>query len=266
MGMVIGLNAGHTLKGPGCGAVGLLNESNETRAIVRELGPMLTKMGCTVVPCTIDSAATQAAYLKQAMDLANKKSLNWFISIHLNNDAAKAGKGVEAYTYDGRQYADAVEVCQNIANLGFKNRGVKAGSGLYVIRKSKAKAILIEVCFVNNPDASQYAAVTPIRIAQAIASALVDYVAPSTMNPITIPDTSIIQYKRYVKVLYAGTDGLAIRTKADWNAKATKYVHKNEMFTVVQKVDAANGDTDMYEIQYGQYITASPKYVTIIEK
>ena len=74
----------------------------------------------------------------------------------MNNDAAKKGKGVEAYTFEGRQYPDAVEVCEMIAALGFKNRGVKEGSGLYVIKKTKAKAILFEICFVNEPDASTY--------------------------------------------------------------------------------------------------------------
>lgn len=34
--------------------------------------------------------------------------------------------------------------------LGFTNRGVKAGTGLYVIRKTKAKSMLIEVCFCDN--------------------------------------------------------------------------------------------------------------------
>ena len=38
----------------------------------------------------------------------------------------------------------------SLSNIGLKNRGVKDGSGLYVIRKTKAKAILIEVCFCDN--------------------------------------------------------------------------------------------------------------------
>ena len=105
--------------------------------------------------------------------MANRADLDWFISIHFNNDAKRAGHGVEVYTYKGRQYPDAVDVCEYIAALGFKNRGVKEGSGLYVIRKTKAKSMLIEVCFVNNPDASAYQQKFE-QICAAIAYALAD--------------------------------------------------------------------------------------------
>ena len=54
------------------------------------------------------------------------------------------------FTYEGRQYQDALDVCSELSLLGFTNRGVKAGTGLYVIRKTKAKSMLIEVCFCDN--------------------------------------------------------------------------------------------------------------------
>ena len=85
-------------------------------------------------------------------DLANSKELDWFISIHFNASAGHMANGVEAYTYKGRKYQDALDICENISRLGFQNRGVKDGSGLYVVRKTKAKAILIEVCFCDNID------------------------------------------------------------------------------------------------------------------
>lgn len=97
--MRIGLNAGHTLTGVGSGAVGALNESIETRRIVQAITPMFEAAGCEVVDCTVDRAASQSAYLEEAVRMANREDLDWFISIHLNNDAAKKGKGVEAYTY-----------------------------------------------------------------------------------------------------------------------------------------------------------------------
>lgn len=154
--MRIGLNAGHTISGPGYGTSGVIVESQETRKVVTRLTEIFKSMGVTVVPCTIDKAASQSAYLKRAVALANQDTLDWFISIHFNNDSAKQGKGVEVYTYKGRQYQDALEVCEHISALGFNNRGVKDGSGLYVVHRTKAKSMLIEVCFVNDPDASNY--------------------------------------------------------------------------------------------------------------
>ena len=145
--MVIGVNCGHTISGAGSGAVGIINESQHTRLVGHALMDYLRSAGCNVIDCTIDQANTRDEYLAAAVALANRQDLDWFISIHFNASASHEGHGVEAYTYEGRQYSDAVDVCENIEALGFKNRGVKAGSGLYVIRKTKAKSMLIEVCF-----------------------------------------------------------------------------------------------------------------------
>lgn len=180
--MKIGTNAGHTLKGPGSGAVGILNESNETRNIVKELNALLKAGGHTVVDCTIDSAASQNAYLQKVVEYANRQDLDYFISVHLNK--TKGAKGTEVYTYEGRQFEDALEVCKNIADLGFVNRGVKNGTGLYVVKRTKAKSMLIEVCFVDEPDASTYKKVGAKKIAEAIYKAIVDTNIPKPSKPV----------------------------------------------------------------------------------
>jgi N-acetylmuramoyl-L-alanine amidase len=65
---------------------------------------------------------------------------------------------------------EAVAICNNISALGFKNRGVKDGSDLYVIKKTKAQAILIECCFVDSKtDTSKYNA---YKIAESIYKAI----------------------------------------------------------------------------------------------
>lgn len=258
--MRIGLNAGHTLSGPGCGTSGVISESQETRRVVARLTDIFKGMGVTVVPCTIDKASSQSAYLQKAVALANQDNLDWFISIHFNNDSAKQGKGVEVYTYKGRQYQDAIEVCEHIAAQGFKNRGVKDGSGLYVVRKTKAKAMLIEVCFVNDPDASNYKNKFD-QVCNAIAYALAGYVAPAAAKPQA--PAALPEKKRYVKVI---CDALTVRKSLSWadSAKAGT-VKKNEVFTIAEgpvKVGSGN----MYKLKSGLYITASTKYVKVYEK
>ncbi len=148
--MIIGINCGHTANGPGYGAVGIIKESEHTRMVGQALMGLLRSAGVNVIDCTIDQAGSQKEYLAAAVALANRQELDWFISIHFNASAAHTGHGVEVYTYEGRQYQDALDVCSNIADLGFANRGVKAGSGLYVIRKTRAKSMLIECCFCDN--------------------------------------------------------------------------------------------------------------------
>ena len=256
--MRIGLNAGHTLSGPGSGTAGVIVESIETRKVCSRLTEMFKASGVDVVPCTVDKAATQSAYLQKVVEMANRTDLDWFISIHFNNDAKKAGHGVEAYTFQGRQYPDAVEVCEHIAALGFTNRGVKAGSGLYVIRKTKAKSMLIEICFVNDPDASAYQQKFE-QICAAIAYALADYVQaqPKPVAPVQLPEK-----KQYVKVL---VDDLAVRKSPSWDKSAVAgRVRKNEVFTIAEPVKVGGGS--MYKLKSGLYITASGKYVSAYYK
>ena len=195
--MKIGINCGHTISGPGFGAVGIIEESENTRLVGYNLMDKLAAAGISVIDCTIDEAESQSAYLAEAVQKANADNLDWFISIHFNASASHEGNGVEVYTYEGRQYEDALAVCENIAALGFKNRGVKAGTGLYVIRKTKAKSMLIEVCFCDNEhDVSVYGANGPEKVAQAIFDGLIDFAADLGQN--TKPEMGREQFVEYV--------------------------------------------------------------------
>lgn len=173
----IGVNDGHTISGPGSGAVGRINESQHTRKVGTALRKILNDNGVNAVNCTIDYANSVTDSLSLVVEQANRKDLDWFVSIHFN---AGGGRGVEVYTYEGRQYQDAIDVCKNISSLGFNNRGVKAGSGLYVIRNTKAKSMLIEVCFVDTDDADHYLSIGHEAIAKAIAQALLGHVVNDT--------------------------------------------------------------------------------------
>lgn len=191
--MTVGINCGHTASGPGYGAVGIIKESEHTRLVGQALMNLLRSAGVTVIDCTIDQANTQDEYLAAAVALANRQDLDWFISIHFNASKAHTGHGVEVYTYEGRQYQDALDVCANIAELGFSNRGVRAGSGLYVIRKTKAKSMLIEVCFCDSQqDIDIYNAIGGAQgIAEAIYKGIYkEAVFPSVQIP-TIEDHNL---------------------------------------------------------------------------
>lgn len=165
--MRIVINAGHTKYGTGTGANGYLNESKETRKIAYELMKLLTDSKHEVIPAIYDRSANN---LKEAVTLANNEQADLFLSIHLN---AGGGTGCEAYTWKGQQLPEAVKACSYLKKLGFKNRGVKDGSGLYVIKNTKCKAILLEICFVDNEaDTELYKKVGHTSIAQAICQAI----------------------------------------------------------------------------------------------
>ena len=165
--MRIVVNAGHTKLGKGVGAYKHLSESREVRRIAYHLMYLLAGTNHEVIPAVFDVSNDN---LKEAVKLSNDKKADLFISVHLN---AGGGEGVECFTWKGKKLAQATNICKNIAALGYKNRGVKDGSHLYVINKTNAdtEAILVECCFVDNQkDVEKYNA---YKMAQAIYDAIV---------------------------------------------------------------------------------------------
>ena len=138
------INAGHTKFDKGTGAIGFVKESIETRKIAYKVLQLLAESEHEVIPAIFDRSENN---LEEAVAASNKINADLFISIHLN---AGKGQGSEIYTWKGKPLARATRVLNGLANVGFKNRGIKDGSKLYVIRNTKCEAMLIEVCFVDN--------------------------------------------------------------------------------------------------------------------
>ncbi len=157
--MRINVHAGHNADGRiACGAIGFIRESTEARRVKDAVIGMLRQLGHTVYDCTVDYASGVSDNLRKIVALCNAHEVDLDVSIHLNsgaNDAVGNGKttGVEAYVYNSSSKAKACaeKVCQAIAGLGFRNRGVKC-KGFYVLKNTKAPAMLVECCFVDDRD------------------------------------------------------------------------------------------------------------------
>lgn len=169
--MIVGINCGHTVSGTtGSGAVGFLNESNETRVIGYKVMEELRRRGVTVIDCTDNYSSTVGENLRKIVAMANAQPLDLFVSIHFNSGG---GKGTEVYTYNGEKFLQAELFCSNMTELGFVNRGIKNGSSLYVVRNSNARAMLAEICFVDTmSDVNLYNETGADAIARAVSDAI----------------------------------------------------------------------------------------------
>ena len=172
--MKIAIGAGHTRTGAGTGAYYKgFNESEIVRKVAKALIPMLKQKGHTVTDVTVESAASQNAYLRKTCEMVNTSGAELFLQLHLNASVSKLGRGVECFTWYGAKHKQATKICANVAKLGTKNRGVKDGSGLYVIKHTKPKAILVELFFLDHyNDRKLYLDHGAEELAEAIAKAI----------------------------------------------------------------------------------------------
>ena len=161
--MKINVHAGHNPAGKvACGAVGFLNESTENRRVKDEVISQLRQLGHTVYDCTVDDGTGQTDVLRKIVAKCNAHKVDLDVSIHFNAGSADAvgnGRttGVEVYSYDtsGIARETSERVCKYISKLGFRNRGTKTSKTLYVLKNTKAPAMLIECCFVDDKDDAQ---------------------------------------------------------------------------------------------------------------
>lgn len=176
--MKINVHAGHNPDGKiACGASGLIKESTQARKVKDLVIKYLKAAGHTVYDCTCDNGTSQTDVLKKIVAKCNAHSVNLDVSIHFNSGASdRKGNGrttgTEVYIASSASKAkdEAERICKKIAALGFKNRGVKVRNNLYVLNHTKAPALLVECCFVDDKDDTKLYDVE--KMAKAIASGI----------------------------------------------------------------------------------------------
>lgn len=153
------VHAGHCPQGKGAsGAVGILKESVEDRLVKNEVIRILRAEGHTAYDCTCEDAVDQDTCLDRIIAKCNSHNVDYDVSIHLNsgrNDykGDKSTGGTEVWNYDKKTKEISDRICANISKqLGIRNRGTKYDKGLKVLNSTKAKAMLVECCFVDDKD------------------------------------------------------------------------------------------------------------------
>ncbi|KAF3888077.1 N-acetylmuramoyl-L-alanine amidase [Tolypothrix bouteillei VB521301] len=146
--MKIAIDIGHNCP-PDTGARGIQIEDKLTLDVGTKVISKLKDLGHEVVSCKPSQADTVRESLAKRCETANNAQADTFVSIHFNAFNGQAyGTEVYAMSDAGRKIAQSV--LNEIAKLGFVNRGVKDGSHLYVIKNTNMPAILVECCFIDS--------------------------------------------------------------------------------------------------------------------
>lgn len=244
--------AGHTASGnTGCGAIGLINESNETRKVAPKVVEYLKKMGVNATYIKLDKA-TSSSYLYDQVKLANSKgTFDCVVQIHFNSGAKdKKGNGkntgTETFyrTSKGKVFSDRVN--KKLSTI-FKDRGSRDDKpNLYWLKNTNCPAILTEVCFVDDKDDVDLYKKNFDKICKLIAEGIANKTVPTAStsankntNTNTNKNTNTStnnSKKKYANGDYnrkaKTTENLNLRTGRGTKHKIIKTIPKGTEFTV----------------------------------
>ena len=146
--MKIAVRGGHVPKFTG--ASKFIDELTEDRKVKDSVIKYLRQLGCEVYDVTPhDNTPSLNSELAYGVNRANILGVDLFVSIHFNKayDIYNGCLGSEVCVYSSFDIAQ--RVVNGLSSLGFKNRGQKIRNNLYELNRTKMKAMIIEVCFVE---------------------------------------------------------------------------------------------------------------------
>ena len=154
--MYVCINAGHDRLFDS-GAVGLngLREADVTYDAMLLVAQYLENAGAAIL-------TVQADDLEYVCSVANSENVDLFISLHCNAAESRQAHGFEVWTSRGETKADllATEVI-NCVEEAFPDLYIRKDysdgdpdkeAGFYVLNRTEAPAILIEMAFISNPE------------------------------------------------------------------------------------------------------------------
>lgn len=172
--MKIAVRGGHCPKVTGASA--LLNELTEDRKVKDAVIKYLKQLGHEVLDVTPpDSTSTSSADLAYGVNKANNWGADLFVSIHFNKayNSYNGALGSEVCVYS--TYDIAQRVVNGLGELGFKNRGQKIRTGLYELKNTSMKSMIVETCFVEaTEDVALYKRLGPDAVGKKIAESIVN--------------------------------------------------------------------------------------------
>lgn len=181
--MKIYLDAGHNPTNPNAGAEGNgYREQDLVYEIARQTAAILRQNGLDVrlsrpTPET-QLGTSSASSLAARVNDANSWGADYFISLHTNASNITSASGSEAFVYTdaSRAYPLAQNILTQLnAATGLPNRGVSVRTNLYVLRRTRMPATLVELGFISNPVDADLMANQPELFARGVANGVLAY-------------------------------------------------------------------------------------------
>ena len=180
--MKFNISAGHNPDNKvACGAscsTTRMYESTEAREIAKKVISILKQRGHIAYDCTCNNGTGQKDVLKKICSKCNSHNVDLDVSIHFNSGASDAKgngetTGVEVLYVNPKVLNVCNQICKNMSDIGFENRGSKKRNDLYYLNNTDNRALLIEVCFVDDMDDARLYKSNRDRVAEAIVNGLV---------------------------------------------------------------------------------------------
>ena len=178
------IDQGHNPQGINAGAEGFgYREQDITYQVGVYLANLLREDGRFAVRLSRNTpeevlGTSNATSLAARVNAANNWGADYFISIHCNANENPNVNGTEVYVYrdPGTAASLAQDVLEGIVErMGTKDNGVRVNSSLYVLRRTRMPAILVELAYITNEQDVQKLVNDPYGFAVGIYNGILDF-------------------------------------------------------------------------------------------
>ncbi|MBO5928747.1 MAG: N-acetylmuramoyl-L-alanine amidase [Clostridia bacterium] len=179
------IDQGHNPQNPNAGAEGNgYREQDLVYTIGQELAAILQAEGYETKlsrPTPETQLGTSiATSLAARVNEANSWGADYFISLHANASELAGASGSEALVYRLNSVAAdlGASILRGLADAtGLPNRGVTQRTNLYVLRRTRMPAVLVELGFITNAGDAALMANSPQLFALGVANGITAYLS-----------------------------------------------------------------------------------------
>lgn len=179
------IDQGHNPQNPNAGAEGNgLREQDIVYPIGIELAALLNsdpRFTARLSRPTPDTTVgtSNSSSLRLRVEDANSWGADYFISLHTNASESASASGCEAFAfyYPSAAYSLGADILRSMSQAtGLRNRGMKVRTNLYVLRKTRMPAVLLELGFITNRSDAYLMRDQPRIFARGIYNGIVSYI------------------------------------------------------------------------------------------